>query len=107
MQEIEFTQYRKAPLWAEALAYCGMLGLFAASVVTGGAPIWMGVLTGWAMYWNYVLFRLINKYVSFVNASEFSRLLRTLEALQDNKTEDGTISVHEGLTKEGQDERED
>ena len=107
MQEIEFTQYKKAPLWAEALAYCGFLGLFAASIVTGGSPIWMGVLCGWAMYWNYVLFRLINRYVSFVNASEFSRLLSTLVALQDNETEDGTISVHEGLTKEGQDERED
>ena len=107
MQEIEFKQYKKAPLWAEMLTYTGMLGLFAASVVGGGPPIWMGILTGWAMYWNYVLFRLINQYVSFVNASEFSRLLRTLKALQDNDTEDGTISVQESLTKEGTNERED
>ena len=93
-------QYKQPPLWWEFGVYLGMLFVFTLMLVDT-VNIWAAcVITGWAMYWNYHLFRIIREYVKYVNANEFSRLLTIIAEEELNKQKDGTFQDSESLTKE-------
>lgn len=103
--DLILVQYEKPPVWMEWGMYVCAVGTLAGSVATG-IPYFAMVLTAALMYWNYRLFRIINDYVRFRNASNFSRLLSELEALDLNEHKDGTIPVQECLTKEQESEED-
>jgi len=104
--QVSIVQYKVPPLWWEFGVYAGMLFTFVLLAVDT-VNIWAGVvLTGWAMYWNYHLFRIIREYVRYVNANEISKLLTILAEAELNKQKDGTFQASECLTKEQDDEQE-
>lgn len=104
-EELILVQYEKPPAWLEWGIYIGSVCLLAASVATNLPWFAMG-LAAILMYWNYRLFRIITEFVRYRNASEFSKLLTKLAALEDNEHKDGTIPVQECLTKEQESEED-
>lgn len=96
-------QYSRPPVWMEWGAYLCTVLVFAAAVVTG-ALHFVAVLAGCLLYWNYLLFSTLKNYVQYRNASEFSKMLTALNEHEANNTQDGTIPVQQGLTKESEDE---
>ena len=101
--EVVMVQYKEPPLWWEFSAYAGMLFMFVLMAVYT-VNIWAAVvLTGWAMYWNYHLFRIIREYVRYVNANQINNLLTAIVDAELNKQKDGTFQDSDCLTKEQDD----
>lgn len=99
MKKIKVVQYDHAPVWMEWLGYIGAVSLLVAGILTGEV-LWYAAITGWLMYWNYRMYRIINKFVDHANAIEISNLLVNLALEENNKHKEGTISDTDGLTKE-------
>ncbi len=104
VKTVEIKQYKKPPVWIEACAYVGALGLFTAAVLNPANPIWVGIITGMLAFWNYQLFSILRQFVQHVNATEISKLLIELASQEIEDTEDGTISVSDGLINGDDDE---
>ena len=104
--ELILVQYEQPSKWIEwGVVFFAML-MVGCTTVYGG-PYFAVALAAGLLFWNYRLFRVVNEYVKYRNASEFSRLLDTIAALERNNTEDGTIPVQESLTKEQEDVTKD
>jgi methyl coenzyme M reductase beta subunit len=62
-EPIVIRQYQAPSKLYEYGAYAGAIGLFAATVVNPGVLLWPGALTGILLYWNYLMFDIVKKYV--------------------------------------------
>ena len=83
----------------EWLGYIGAVSLLVAGMLSDHV-YWYAAIAGWLMYWNYRMYRIINKFVDHANTTEISNLLVTLYKEENNKHKEGTISDTDGLTKE-------
>jgi hypothetical protein len=98
------SQAQPPSAWLEWVSYLCIFALFIGVQLAPTSVFPLVALTGLFMYWNYRLFRMIEKYVRYYNASEFSKLLHKMAMYDLNKQKDGTFQDTECLTKEQDDE---
>jgi methyl coenzyme M reductase beta subunit len=96
-ETIILKQYQAPSKWYEYGAYAGAVGLFAATVANPGVMLWPGAITAILLYWNYLMFDIIKKYVNYVNAQQISKLLTDLAENHSSGKEDGTFQSNDGL----------
>lgn len=99
---IAIQQLRPPSVWMEWISYAGMVGLFAGAYI--GNALSLGVLTAWALYWNFNLFSSMRAFVQLYNTKVFKDLVEALAEIASNNHKDGTIPERGGLTKEQESE---
>ena len=105
MEKYKVVQYEEPPKSLEWAGYIIAVVIFAAAVLSPGFTLWPVLLASLAMYWNYRLYNVMRIAVSHANSNEISKLLRALAELDTNKTQKGTNSSEDGLSKGDSDEQ--
>lgn len=99
----EIRMYTPPGRWMEYTMYVCTLIVFAQAVYTG-IVYYTAVLAACLLYWNYLWFRLMRKWIDLLNENEIKKLADFLDTLALNEHKDGTFQDTECLTKESSDE---